>query len=118
MKKMLNISKELNAAIRVDAMSKSTTANALIIELLEREYSPKGKPVKEKPSAVTTPKVEPQTVTTPKIKNVRQGEVIEEHKQGLYLQRKQHPKGILSNGQSLRKETSEGFIYAYFVEDL
>lgn len=120
MKKMLNLSTELNAAIRIEAMNRGTTANALIVELLEREYMNKKNPKKEeqeqKPVKDDPVKDEPKKNT---VAHIRKGEPIEEHKNAArFLQRKQHPKGILSNGECLRVSTEEGYKYAYFAEDL
>lgn len=82
----------------------------------------KDEPLKDKPEQETKPlKVEPRTgtgVNGNTVAHIRKGEVIEQHKQGRYLQRKWHPVGILSNGDSLRVSTDNGFQYAYFAEDL
>ena len=121
MKKLLSISAELNALIRIDAMKKGTTANAIIIELLEREYLNR-KAAKDEPVQVLPVKEAPEQKTvegkTRTEAPIRKGEVIEEHKYGLFLQRKQNAKGILSNGQCLRRESGNGqFEYRYFAEE-
>lgn len=121
MKKLLSISTELNAKIRIDAMQKGTTANAIIIGLLEKEYM-NGKPPKVEPLEVLpvqdTPEQKPVEEKPLTVAHFRKGEVKEEHKHGMFLQRPQHPKGITSNGQCLRRETTNGqFEYKYFAED-
>jgi hypothetical protein len=122
MKKLLSISTELNALIRVDAMHKGTTANAIIIELLEREYM-NGKPPKVEPLKVAPVKEAPEQKTVdrkPRTEaHLRKGEPTIEHiEAAMFLQRKQHPKGILHNGECFRASTDKGFKYAYFAEDL
>jgi hypothetical protein len=121
MKKLLSISTELNAKIRIDAMQKGTTANAIIIGLLMREYMDKtGTPAQplEVLPVKDTPEQKPVEEKPTTEAHLRKGEVKEEHKHGMFLQRKQHSKGILSNGECLRIATEDGFKYAYFAEDL
>jgi len=134
MKKMLSMPNELNAALRAESFRVGKSANALIVELLEREYMGKkpveGIPPKVEPVQEGQEQKEPRTVEPikekpvedmPKINSVgkkREGEPTATHKEGMFLQRKQNPKGILSNGECFRREDPNGkFVYKYFIEE-
>tara|TARA_R110001632_G_scaffold70752_2_gene164635 strand:+ start:622 stop:753 length:132 start_codon:yes stop_codon:yes gene_type:complete len=43
MKKVLDYSRDLNIRIRVEAAKRGISANALIVEVLEKEFKGKGK---------------------------------------------------------------------------
>jgi hypothetical protein len=107
MKKLLSISPELNAKIRIDAMQKGTTANAIIIKLLEREYT-NSKPPKVEPLEVL-PVQRPVKAKPPK-EQPQEDAVKAADKEGQFLRRL----GRWTNGKCYRKETEEGsFIYSY-----
>jgi len=98
-------------------MNKGISANEFIIQAItEKLNTSKDKPTKEEPEPVTTKATAPKENT---VANTRKGEPTQEHIiAAMFLQRKHHPKGILSNGQCLRRELPNGeFQHKYFAEE-
>ena len=96
---------------------------------LAREHGNKVKPfieylIRLQLGAVSPPTVQPVKIPVQDLPaenttaHIRKGEVIEAHKEGMFLQYKRHPKGITSNGECFRIAVNGEFIYAYFAEDL
>ena len=125
MKKLIEMEDSLNREIKIAAILSDVTENQYVLMAIANQLKADAAPAKEEPET-GTPTENPIVDTLIKglngedilannsIAHIRTGEPIEEHiNAGRFLQQKHHPKGILSNGECLKR----GDVYKYFVEE-
>lgn len=112
MKKMIDLTDDLNKQVKIAAIMNRMTENKYMITAIANQLKADAAPAKGTPTKEEPTKEEPGTGMS--TGNIRTGEPIKEHiNAGRFLQQKHHPKGILSNGECLKR----GDVYKYFVEE-